>query len=66
MSNKLAAVVYWLVAGSWIFLGLAELIGSPFSRVKLWQIGIVGLCALALLLGLRWCAKSLRAKSRSS
>lgn len=34
------AIVYWLIAGSWIFLGLDQLVGLPFQSVKLWQMGV--------------------------
>jgi hypothetical protein len=66
MGNKLSATVYWLIAGSWIFLGLAQLPGSPFQSVKLWQIGVGELCVIALLLGLRWCIQVLRTKRRAN
>lgn len=64
MGDKIATIVFWMIASSLVVFGLVALAGFPFRSLELWQITIGVLCAVALIFGLRQCVQILRGKRR--
>jgi hypothetical protein len=64
MGDKIATMVFWLIAGSLVIFGLVALAGFPFRSLELWQLAVGLLCAIALIFGIRQCVQILRGKRR--
>lgn len=62
MGDKIATIVFWLIASSVVIFGLLALAGYPFRSLELWQIAVGILCTVALIFGLRQCVQILRGK----